>query len=94
MAIYIKPKPFKKHGQITDLSKPFKLPDYAAVALMIVPKTTTGNQLTTIDCKCICDTVASPLPILLYNWTDAQFKELEAGSVDLTEYDLFWGEPL
>lgn len=94
MPIYIKPRLFKKHGQITDLSKGFKLSDDAAFALMLLPKETTGNQLTVINCKCLCDTEASPLPVLLYNWTDAQFKELAANSVDLNEFDLFWGEPL
>lgn len=94
MGLVIRPILCKKHGQITDLSEPFSLGN-EPFTVMAVPKTLAAlSEVVTIQCKCVADLEAAPLPIVPEYWTDAQILEIETGSLDLEQYDLFWAQRL
>lgn len=94
MGLIKRPILCKKHGQITDLSEPFSLGN-EPFTVMAVPKTLAAlSEVVTIQCKCVADLEAAPLPIVPEYWTDAQIMEIETGSLDLEQYDLFWAQRL
>lgn len=51
------------HGQITDLSKGFKMKNGETFSIMVVAKNASSVVTTALcTCRCVCDTEASPFP--------------------------------
>lgn len=79
------------HGKIEDLSNGFKLPRQASFSVYVRPKEDTLANDILIECKCICDSGISALPVPLYNWTSAAIVEIAPNAISLTDYDVYWG---
>jgi len=80
-----------KHGQITDLSAGFRLPENEPFTICIVPKTIQATHLTTVQCKLVSDTASGALPVIYNDWSPALIKNLEPNSIDLAHNDVYWG---
>lgn len=78
------------HGQITDLSTAFSVPGNLPFTVWAQPKDDTVTSVM-INCKCYQDEVASPAPVACGDWSPLAIVEIEAGAVDLTAVDLYWG---
>lgn len=83
-------KRITEHGQITDLSNGFNRGGEPFV-LLVKPKGENPPVTVEINCKLICDRAKTPLAFPLDQWSDAVVVEIASNSLDLTEYDLFWG---
>ncbi len=79
------------HGKLTDLSEGFKLDGSVSFSVYVRPKETTLNNDVVLNCKCLCDTSVSALPVPLYNWTPAAIVEIAPNAISLDDYDVFWG---
>ena len=78
------------HGQITDLSTAFSVSGNLPFTVWAQPKDDTVTSVM-INCKCYQDEVASPAPVACGDWSPLAIVEIEAGAVDLTAVDLYWG---
>lgn len=79
------------HGKVTDISDGFKLPDGRPFSVYVRPKSSTDNVDTVVNAKCIGDSAASAIPVPLNAWSEAAIVELGANSVNLSNYDVYWG---
>lgn len=81
------------HGQVTDLSKSFKLKDEQPYSLFVKPKsTTTGATAIMVDVRLYKESESSPCPCTLNSWQRLEVVELAASNAALLEeYDIYWG---
>jgi hypothetical protein len=84
------------HGQITDLTEGFSLPDGLMFSLFVVPKTGPAEgedpeKVIIVSCKTLQNPDNEPLPIVPYVWNEPAIKEIPADAIDLDEYDVYWG---
>lgn len=80
------------HGQVTDLSKGFKLKDEQPFSLFVKPKSATTGVAITVDVRLYKETEASPCPCTLNSWQELEVVELAASNAELLEkYDIYWG---
>ena len=78
------------HGQITDLSKPFSLQG-TPFSVFIRPKTAIMDQSVIAKVRLMCDTEISDFPLPVNDWTPGAIREIGAGSIDLTKFDVYYG---
>lgn len=78
------------HGKISSLSSGFDLGG-STFSICVVPKNATMNLGTTVNCRCICDSEASALPVTFWNWTPASIQQIPADGISLSDYDVYWG---
>ncbi len=79
------------HGQITSLTAAFNLGNRPAFSIFVKPKADTDDTVALVTCKCLLDETASPLPVVLNDWSPAYIQEISASGIDLSVYDVFWG---
>lgn len=80
------------HGQVTDLSKGFKLKDEQPFSLFVKPKSATTGVAITVEVRLYKETEASPCPCTLNSWQKLEVVELAASNAELLEkYDIYWG---
>lgn len=78
------------HGQITDLSSPFKLDPEVPFSICVVPKQATTDILLIVDLKLHQDDESSDFPVPLSDWTPGGIVEIPAEAIDLLSYDVYW----
>lgn len=80
-----------QHGKVNDLSKGFELPGYEPFSICVVPKSIQPNTGTTVNCRLVCDSEPSDIPVVFNDWSPALIQFLEPNSIDLSQYDVYWG---
>lgn len=80
------------HGQITDLSEGFKLPDGALFTVYARPKDDVEGVDVVINARCYQDEDFSPAPVVFNDWSPLALQELAPNQqAVLQDCDLYWG---
>lgn len=80
-----------KHGKIASLSSAFSIENDAPFSIYVKPVVESDDADILVNCKCMCDSEASALPVPLNEWTPAAIKEISANAINLSSYDVYWG---
>ena len=79
------------HGQITDLSNGFRLPNGEAFTIYVRPKSSVSTLDTVLNVKLYQEDGFSPAPVVFNDWSPLVISELAPDSEILKTNDLFWG---
>lgn len=79
------------HGQITDLSQGFKLPNDAPFSVYIRPKSSVSALDTVVSVKCYQDSDFSDAPVVFNDWSPLVISEIAPDRNILTSNDVYWG---
>lgn len=81
------------HGQITDLSKGFRLLNDQPFSLYIRPKSATTTLVDVlVNVKLYKEDSCSPMPVRIYGWNELLTLELDASNAGLLEqFEIYWG---
>lgn len=77
------------HGKIDDLTENFSLPGGIPFSVFVKKKTGT-DDIIVFPCKCYLDDDASDLPVVVGKWDESAIIDIEADSIDLDAYDVYW----
>lgn len=79
-------------GQITNLSKGFKLASGMPFSVYVRPKTlTTLERDMMLNCMLYNDNECSPVPVGLFQWVELEIEEIAPSDTLLESYDIWWG---
>ena len=78
------------HGQITDLSSGFSLPNEVPFSVYIRPKYSASEMDTVMSVKCYQDEEFSDAPIAYCDWSPMAITEIAPSSI-LDTCDVYWG---
>lgn len=79
------------HGQVTDLSKGFKLKSGNPFSVYIRPRSAVVSFDTVINVKCYQDDAFHAAPFTFYDWSPLSILEIEANEELLNDFEIFWG---
>lgn len=80
------------HGQVTDLSKPFKLKDEQPFSVYIRPKAATTEVDVMLSARLYKEDECAPVPVTIHAWQELEIVELDSTNKTLLEkYDIYWG---
>lgn len=78
-------------GQIADLSKGFNLGGKPFSVYVRSKSVTEMVADMLLNCKLICDTSFSNIPVPVGDWTPASIVEIAPNAMDLQKYEIYWG---
>lgn len=79
------------HGQITDLSNGFKLPDGERFTIYVRPKQIVQTFDTVISVRLYQDDEFSPAPFTYNDWSPCVISEIAPDTEVLNTNDIYWG---
>ena len=79
------------HGQITDLSKGFKLPDGVPFTIYVRPKYSVSTVDTVLSVKLYQEEGFSSAPVPFNDWSPCVISELATDTEVLKTNDIYWG---
>lgn len=79
------------HGQITDLSKGFTLPNEEPFSIFIRPKFGVSTLDTVLSVRCSQDNGCSDVPIAYNDWSPLAVVEIAPNADFLKTNDVYWG---
>ncbi len=79
------------HGQITDLSNGFRLPNGEAFTVYVRPKFSVSTLDTVLNVKLYQEDDFSAAPVLFNDWSPLVITELAPDTEVLKTNDLYWG---
>lgn len=79
------------HGQITDLSQGFRLPDGVPFTVFVRPKYSVSTLDTVLSVKLYQENGFSPAPLTFSDWSPLLISEIAPDTSFLDTNDLFWG---
>lgn len=77
-------------GQIADLTSDFRLVGNTPFSVFIRPKSAGGSSVV-ISAESYQGDGFRPTPVVLESWMENVITAIEAGSIDLETYDVWWG---
>lgn len=77
-------------GQITDLSQDFRLKGGTPFSVFVRPTGTAGTSIV-ISAEPYQREGFVPTPVALDGWNELLITAIEANSIDLATYDVWWG---
>lgn len=79
------------HGQITELSNGFNLPDGVPFTLYVRPKYSVSTVDTVISVRLYQEDSFAPVPVQYNDWSPCVISELAPDSEILKTNDIYWG---
>lgn len=79
------------HGQVTDLSRGFKLPDGGTFTVYVRPKYSVSTVDTVLTVRCSQDESLTEAPVPFNDWSPLAISEIVPNSELLKTNDVYWG---
>lgn len=79
------------HGQVSDLSRGFKLPDGVPFTVYIRPRFSVSTPDTVLSVKLYQEDGFEPAPVAFNDWSPLVISEIAPDTELLKTNDLFWG---
>lgn len=79
------------HGQVTDLSRGFKLPDGGTFTVYVRPKYSVSTVDTVLNVRLYQEEGFSPVPVPFNDWSPCVISELAPDTEALNTNDIYWG---